>query len=401
MPEAGGLLADLLGEIRSRGPVPFARYMDLCLYHPRFGYYTRGLGGGGGRDYVTSSGTHRAFGVLLARQAEEMWNLAGRPDPFDFVEYGPGEGHFAADFLAALPPGGGFAAALRYTLVDPSPALRARQESLLAGVRGVGWRARSEAELLDEVRRGRPLVGCLFANEVVDAFPVHRIVGTERGPREVHVGERDGALVETLLPPSTPLLAGYLEASGIALAEGQEVDLNLAASAWMERALAVLDRGYAMIVDYGYEARELFHPGRRRGTLLAYHGHRVNEEFLLRPGEQDLTAHVDFSALRRAAGRAGARVLGLTTQAKFLLALGALEMLEDCASSPPGRPAAEAARDREGLKDLFLPGRLGERFRVLVLSRGDVPGNVAGLREPWARAGASMGSASAAAAGGA
>jgi len=144
-----------------------------------------------------------------------------------------------------------------------------------------------------------------------------------------------------------------------------------------------------VVVDYGYEAEDLYVPERRRGTLLAYHLHRTHEDFLDRPGEQDLTAHLDFTALRRAAEARGARCLGLTTQARFLLALGALDFLQDPAVAEgvevrEGIDPVEAFRDREALKELVLPGRMGDRFRVLVLGVGDVPRDLAGLSRPWA-----------------
>src|SRR6266850_1111545 len=322
------LESESAAEIAARGPIPFARFMELCLYHPVLGYYTRGVGGGGGRDYVTSSGIHAAFGALLARQAEEMWRRAGRPEPWHFVEFGPGEGYFASDFLREAARNGAFAAALRYLLVEPSRALQERQRSRLKGRTSIplSW---VDEQGLD----GRaPLVGCLFANEVLDAFPVHRVVGSADGPREIHV----------------------------------------------------------VVVDYGHEAQDLYAPQRRRGTLLSYHHHRVNEEFLQRPGDQDLTAHLDFTALRRAAEARGARCLGLTTQSRFLLALGALDFLPVPAAGSPetGRAGADAVRsvrEREALKELILPGRMGDTFRVFVLGVGDVPRDLAGLSRPWAR----------------
>src|SRR5574341_1073361 len=127
------LEGEIAAEIAGRGPIPFARFMEICLYHPTLGYYTRGLGGGGGRDYLTSSGLHRAFGALMARQAEEMWRRSGRPAPYLFVEFGPGEGYFAWDFLQEAARHHGFLQALRYVMVEPSPALRERQRARLEG----------------------------------------------------------------------------------------------------------------------------------------------------------------------------------------------------------------------------------------------------------------------------
>ncbi len=384
--ESDRLKSEITAEIEARGPISFARFMELCLYHPTLGYYTRGIGGGGGRDYLTSSGIHPAFGALMARQVEEMWRRSGRPDPYHFVEFGPGEGHFAADFLREAAKCAAFAAALRCVLVEPSPALKERQQARLKE------RATIPVSWLDEpgLDSRAPFVGCLFANEVLDAFPVHRVVGGPEGPREIHVALRDGELLETLLPLSAPALERFLAESAIVLEPGQEADINLAAPCWIAWAVGLLKKGYLVVVDYGHEARDLYAPERRRGTILAYHLHRTSEEFLRRPGEQDLTAHLDFTSLRRAAEASGARCLGLATQARFLLALGALDFLPPTVVAGPGAgdggvDTAETIRDREALKELVLPGRLGDRFRVLVLGVGDVPRDLAGLSRPWAR----------------
>ncbi|MGH9749747.1 MAG: class I SAM-dependent methyltransferase [Candidatus Polarisedimenticolia bacterium] len=380
------LVGILLEEIRRDGPLSFARYMEVCLYHPHLGYYTRGLGGGGGRDYLTSSGLHRAYGVLIARQVEEMWARLGKPDPFLFVEFGPGEGCFAADLLSEAARRPGFARCLRYLLVESSPALAARQRARLAGRTAVPVAWLTEAEL--ERRSG--FSGVVFANEVLDAFPVHRIVGTAEGPREIFVGADGGRLLERVLPLSGEGVRRFLDESGVVLEDGQEADLNLAAPCWLSWAVRLPRRGYIIIVDYGHEARELYRPERRRGTLLAYHRHRTNEEFLARPGEQDLTAHLDFTALRRAAEAAGARVLGTLSQSRFLLALGAMRFLAPAATGAAVGAAPEATldriREREALKELILPDRMGEKFTVLIAGTADAPRDLLGLREPWADA---------------
>jgi SAM-dependent MidA family methyltransferase len=208
---------------------------------------------------------------------------------------------------------------------------------------------------------------------------------------ELFVGARNGGLVEIAGPLSSEALGRFLAVSGVVLEAGQEVDLCLEAPAWMERAVGMIGRGYVVVIDYGHEARDLYHPGRRRGTLLAYHRHRVNEEFLRRPGDQDLTAHVDFSALRRSVERSGGRCLGLITQTRFLLALGVLDLLPDIDGRADQDDATRALsvtarlREREALKDLFLPDRMGESFRVLVAAKGDVGDTLSGLAEPWAR----------------
>lgn len=389
MAEASSLLrAEILSEIEIRGPIPFSRFMELCLYHPRYGYYTRGVGGGCGRDYLTSSGTHRAFGVLVAKQVVEMWSNLGRPEHFAFVEFGPGEGLFAVDFLREAQRSGPFAQALEYVLVELSPALRARQQARLEGLTPIpiSWVREDQLD-----RRGR-LVGCLFANEVLDAFPVHRLLGTGDGVLEVHVAAEGGRLTETLLPLSDQGIETWLSRAALELEPDQEVDINLEAPDWIARAVGLLEHGYIMIIDYGHEARELYDPARRRGTLLAYHRHRTNEDFLLRPGDQDMTAHLDFTDLRLSAERSGARFLGLVPQSRFLLALGAVDFLKDTVESPQSDVSGEdepqevrRLRDREALKELILPGRVGERFKVMALAVGEAPGDLSGLVAPWLR----------------
>jgi SAM-dependent MidA family methyltransferase len=371
---------EILAILEAEGPIPFARFMDLSLYHPRYGYYTRGVGGGGGRDYVTSSGLHRVFGALVARQAEEMWRLLGRPAPFRFVEFGPGEGLFARDFLEAAAGNREFATAVRYELVERSPALRERQKRLLAAESiPAGWPS------LEDLEEEATFTGCVFMNEVLDAFPVHRVVGTDEGPREVHVDASHGGLREVLLPLSDGNVGRFLETAGLRLEVGQEVDLNLAAPPFLARALRLLSPGYAVVIDYGCEAGPLYGPERGRGTLRALHRHRMSEDYLLRPGEQDLTAHVDFTSLRAAAEGAGARCLGLTTQARFLIALGAIgwaQELEPLATEDP-EIRVRRLEEREAIKDLVLPDRMGEKFRCLVLGVGGAPGHLTGLSDPW------------------
>lgn len=361
----------LVAGIESGGPITFARFMELALYHPEHGYYTRGLGGGGGRDYLTSSGLHRVFGALLARQAGEMWRLLGEPARFRFVEFGPGEGLFAADFLRAAVADPPFARALEYRLVETSPALRARQAERLtrhlpSALEGVAWRHVDLGSLEAEPA----FEGCLFANEVLDAFPVHRIVGASGGPLEAHVGVEAGALVDRLLPIADPETRDYLAAHDLRPEPGQVIDIQPAAACFVSRAARRLARGWFVVVDYGYEAADLFHPARRRGTLMAYHLHRAHEAFLDRPGEQDLTAHVDFTAATRAAEAAGLERAGLTSQARFLLALGALDGFESA-----------DLREREAIKDLVLPDRMGGVFRVLVLRTADLDAPLRGLGE--------------------
>ncbi len=347
--------------------------MDLALHDPEGGYYARGparLGAGG--DFFTASDVGTAFGESLARQLLEMDVVLGRPPVFSVVEFGAGRGLLARDLLdgsRALDPG--FAARLACALVDASPAMRE------AARRNV-----PEADVLAPEDVGGGRTGCAVAVELFDALPVHRL--RRRGGRlvEVFVGlGADGSLEERELPP-TDSAAGIAARYGAAPCEGDEGEVAPAAAGLLARMAGVLDRGFLVIVDYGDRARDLYGPARRRGTLLAYRRHTTSEEVLDRVGEQDLTAHVNFTQLEDEAGRLGLAVLGLTTQDRFLIANGILRSFEEDDPSAWGRP--ERVRARLRAMQLIHPGGMGRAFRILVLSKGIDPAPVlAGLADPF------------------
>ena len=310
-------LAQLLAaRIRERGPLSFAEYMRECLYHSEHGYYNRPEA----RrfvDYYTSVDVHPIFGRLLARQLAEMWQLLSRPRPFWLVEAGAGSGRLAAhvlDFAARELPD--FYSVLQYVAVERSAARRAAQAAALAPHRDAG-RAFSAAEFPAEIP-----AGCVFSNELLDALPVHRVVRDRAALREIYVGLNGEEFCEQFGPPSTPALAEYFLAQGIELREGQQAEAGLAACDWIEEVGRRLGCGFVLTVDYGHEAQELYNERHLRGTLLAYQQHRASEDFFRAPGEQDLTAHVNLTALDLWGRRAGLERLGRVSQAQFLLALG-------------------------------------------------------------------------------
>jgi SAM-dependent MidA family methyltransferase len=204
------------------------------------------------------------------------------------------------------------------------------------------------------------------ANGVLDALPVHRVTRAGGALHELLVDWRDGALVERPDPPTTPSLAAYLADGGVTLSEGQVAEINLGAPAWVAMVAAWLERGAVIVIDYGDETAGLYGPRRRRGTLLCYYRHTVNEDPYRRVGRQDMTAHIDFGALRRTADRLGLRVEWLTSQGAFLAGLG----LEDALLELQRRlPAAEYVLQRQAIADLIRPDRLGG-FKVLMLTKG-------------------------------
>ena len=355
----------LLDTLRRTGPMTFERYMAMCLYHPEFGYYTQGgerTGAAG--DYFTSSDLHPVFARLVARQAAEMWNAMGRPQPFTWVEMGAGRGLFASDFLSwstrALPE---FAAALDYVAVEPGSQQRQRIEARLAGV-GVGNKVR----LLANLEELAPVAGCFFSNELVDAFPVNVVTRAGGHLKESYVMAEGGDLCEKLGPISDTAVAAYVARYAPQLEEGHRMEVNRHAQAWIRVVAAKLTRGFVLTIDYGDMADRLFTLDRPRGTLLAYRGHTATEDYFTAPGETDLTAHVNFTALIDAGMAERLEFAGFTTQEKLLLALGEANQFADVYD--PGQTEVEMLNARLKLKRLISPEGMGNIFKVLLQQRG-------------------------------
>jgi len=333
LPESDPRLVErIAGEIRRSGPMPFARFMEIALYEPEAGYYTANRGedevaAGPGRagDFLTAPEGHPIFGWAIARHLESLWEAVGRPARFVVREYGAGTGALAAGILDGLRrTDSALQEAIRYQAVDASEARLALLRQRL-GAAGLA----ASLEPFDL----RPEAGAIVANELLDALPVHRVEGGPDGAlleRFVTLAE-DGGFDTSLGPPSTPALAARLLAEGIELAPGQPAEVCLAIDAWVADATAGLAAGELLLIDYGYPAAELYRP-ERGSTLRAYHRHRVHADPLVAIGRQDLTAHVDLTAVGRAAVAAGLAPIGTTTQARFLAALGAGELLVELQS---------------------------------------------------------------------
>ena len=349
--------------------------MELALHHPAGGYYaTRPDRIGKSGDFFTASDAGHGFGECLARQALEIDRTIGPFDPFHVVEIGAGRGLLARDFLDAMRVAHpDLASRLDYTMVDRSPAMRAESSRMTPEARSV-----TDAQMMPD------LDGLVLAVELFDALPVHRVRRSGDALTEVHVDIDEGARLVECERPTSPSIAGLAARYGAAIPDGSEAELCPAAGEMMACIARTLRRGVAIIVDYGDPAPELF--ARTRGTLLAYHAHGTNEQFLERVGEQDLTAHVNFTLLQDLAREHGMQVLGLTTQDRFLIANGLLEIFED---QQPGRLQDPLrAKRRLQAMQLIHPSSMGRRFKVLVLSKGcDPPPTLAGLRDPFSREG--------------
>jgi SAM-dependent MidA family methyltransferase len=351
--------------IEREGRITFARFMELALYHPRYGYYQAAtIRPGRSGDFITSPEAHPIFGHALARQIDEMWRIIDRPDPFTLREFGAGAGTLVLTILNGLQADrSGLLEAIRYEPVETSPARRADLTNRLEAA-GFGPLVR---EPLPDTR----IFGCVLANEVIDAFPVHRVVRQHDQLCEIYVTWRDGWFADELGPPSTPELAGHFEREGVELTEGQHGEVNLGAAGWVAEVAAGLERGYALVIDYGYPAEQLYGPDHRDGTLKAYYHHGVHLDPYRAVGVQDLTAHVDFTTLQQAATQYGLTTLGLTTQAEFLASAGIGELLV-AMQQEPGMTAERYLGARSSVTRLIDPGGMG-RFRVLVLGRGIEP----------------------------
>jgi SAM-dependent MidA family methyltransferase len=361
----------LAGRIVAHGPLTFAEYMEACLYDPTHGYYSRPEATRFA-DYYTSVDVHPIFGRLLARQLAQMWDLLGKPWPFLAVEAGAGVGRLAAfilDFAAARLPD--FYAALRYAAVERTEARRSAQAVALSSHVASGH-AESRADLPEEIAEG-----CIVSNELFDAMPVHRVARLHGELREYYVNCEAGGLVEELRPFSSPAIQDYFTRQGITLQEGQQAEAGLAACRWMQDAARRLGRGFVLSVDYGHDARELYSDRHMRGTVLAYRQHRANEDYYAAPGEQDLTAHVNFTALELWGREAGLETAGRVSQSRFLLALGRANDFGDLYEAEQNE--SERMRARQKLTALIHPEGMGETFQVLIQQKGIAVGNLTGL----------------------
>jgi SAM-dependent MidA family methyltransferase len=361
------LVARIGDEIRRSGPMTFARFMDLALYDPVAGYYTAdraatepATGPGRTADFLTAPEGHPIFGWAVARHLESVWAALDRPARFVVREHGAGTGALAAGVLGGLRRSASpLLEAIRYQAGDAAPA---RLAALRERIAALGLADRFEP--FD----GRAEFGAVLANELLDALPVHRVEGGPDGGllERFVVLDAAGSFATTLGPPSTPALGERLESEGVRLQPGQPAEIALAVDRWIADVAATLERGELLLIDYGYPGVDLYRP-ERGSTLRAYHRHRVHADPLVAIGRQDLTAHVDLTALERAAIAAGLTSIGRTTQAHFLDALDAGSLLVGL----QGDPAIDLGRYLEARAALIrmLDPRVTGAFAVLAFGR--------------------------------
>jgi SAM-dependent MidA family methyltransferase len=368
--------------------ITFAEYMNLALYHPELGYYASGaVNIGSEGDFFTSSHLSRDFGELLAEQFAQIWEILERPTPFTLVEMGAGQGLVAADILYYLNRKySDCFKAVEYIIIETAAGLIAQQQQQLQrlklGAKPLPLRWCSFEEIPED-----SIIGCCFSNELVDAFPVHQVVLNGEELQEVYVRTTNSKdeninFVEIIDTLSTPKLGEYFDFVGINLSssaypEGYRTEVNLAALDWIKTVANKLKRGFLLTIDYGYPANRYYLPSRSQGTLQCYYRHHHHNDPYVNIGQQDITAHVDFTALERQGELCGLHQVGFTQQGLFLMALGLGERIAALSNPDSERGNAIASsqdivkimRRREVLHQLMEPMGLGG-FGVLVQSKG-------------------------------
>jgi SAM-dependent MidA family methyltransferase len=385
----------IIQEIRANGPIPFSRYMEMCLYDAKYGYYSRNVEQfGKAGDFYTSSDVHAVFGRLLARQFEEMWRALGSPEKIEILELGPGRGLFARDVLdwseKKFPE---FFGAVHYSLWERSEALGARLRTTLErhfAAGNVSFAQRLKPPLTEKLCGTAEAVPSrlhiqdasalsitpviVFANELFDALPVE--VLSPEG--DLRIAEKDGRFVETWVKASSENLE-FVDRYSVHPENGERVETARVAQKLMSRLAAGIQQGFLVAVDYGYTRAEQI-TGRHRGTVMAYRQHSVSANPYEAPGEQDITAHVNFTALAAAAEQQGMQVQPLLTQSQFLMGIGELNQFADAFEEC--RLPQEHAKVALQLKHLVTPAGMGESFHVLVASKGvasEKAANLSGL----------------------
>jgi SAM-dependent MidA family methyltransferase len=347
------LLSEVIKEkIQKEGPLSFYDFMDLALYHPSLGYYNSDknkIGKNG--DYYTSPVLSSLFGAMIGTQIEEMWHMLDKK-PFTVVEYGAGTGALCSDILGHLKKNSPLYDQLNYCIIEKSSTMRHQEQRLLH--EKVSWH-NSISEIPD-------LTGCVLSNELLDNFPVHKVMMKEE-LMEVFI-DYDNGFVERLRPASKQLLDYFLQ-QNIVLPEGYSTEVNLQAIDWIIGIAANLKQGFVLTIDYGFTAGELYNASRSSGTLVCFKDHNVNYSPYSNVGQQDITVQVNFSALDHWGKKNGLELTGFTTQNHFLRSLGLMNYLRNLELS---------ATDEKSRASIFQINKLlldmGNKFKVLIQQKG-------------------------------
>ncbi len=352
-----GAYCEITRRIAAFGPMTFAEFMGLALYWHDGGYYaSSGPRWGASGDYITSIDVSPVFSRTIAKQVEEVWRILGRPSGFELIEAGAGRGWLSIGVLDAL--------------ARINPVLRRTMKTRLVERNPRGQKVSIEGATWHEtVKELTPVENAMIvSNELVDSLPVHIVEYNNGMFLEVRVDHDGHSFREVLMEPSTPALEKYFVDSGITLANGQRAEVNLIALDWLRAASGLMQRGFIATIDYGLPARELYAHERRGGTLHCHYKHKMHDNPYQHVGGQDITSFVDFTALARTGSSVGLEVTGFTTQKNFLLGLGIL----DATLAPEDVNLENYAKIRHNqlIKELIMPGGMGDTFKVLVQHKG-------------------------------
>lgn len=352
----------IIDRIMSEGPINFEDFMEMALYYPGLGYYAKEstvIGRHG--DFYTSSHLHPIFGAMIGRQIFEMWRIMEKPS-FEVVEMGAGVGYLARDMLDYLSKTeseglGEFFKDISYTIIEINPSFRKRQQGLLYGfLDKVKW--------VNDIEEIDTLTGCILSNELLDSFPV-RLIEMNEDIEEIYVSIGfDGNLTEIDRPCSEEIRA-YLEEFNITLPRGYRTEVNLRIKDWLAKVSRKLKEGFIITIDYGYSTRDYYSEERNRGTLLCYHGHRIEEDLFKYIGEQDITAHVNFSSVKKWGEDVGLETLGFCEQGPFLVSLGIDEVVKELCGEIPD------PLETSKIKGLIMPEGMGESHKVMIQYKGE------------------------------
>ncbi len=345
----------ILEKIQSQGPIRFVDFMEICLYHPEFGYYfsSRNKIGKDG-DFYTSPYLTPVFGAMIGRKMELLWKTLGSPN-FTIVEYGAGSGRLCADILAYLKNNEPFYSRLKYCIIEKSPSMRLLAKKHLP--ENVIW--------YDSIAEIQELEGCIISNELLDNFAVQQ-VKMEDELLELFIAGDNG--FTEVWKPATAELQKYFQDLDIQLPKGFRTECNLQAIDWLKDIVTHLKRGFVLSIDYGGLSSELYHSSRRNGTLLSYYNHQISDCMEERPGEQDITAHVNFSALMYYGERMNLKTISYTDQGQFLLELGFKQALEQ--SYLHEKNVLQAAR-QVALIGHALLFDMGKKYKVLIQEKNN------------------------------
>ncbi len=342
--------------------------MEMALYEPELGYYTSQktrIGRSG--DFYTSSHLHPAFGMMIGKQIEEMWEIMDRPSAFQIVEMGSGAGYLCKDILEyyrGLGIGGQglereIIKNLQYIIVELNPLMRENQKNLLSEFSDkVRW--------ISSIKELSAIRGCFLSNELLDAFSVH-IIEMNDEIKEIFVSTDNEKLIEIKGAASTSGITDYLKEFSIGLEKGHRTEINLEIEKWLGEIDRALTEGFILTIDYGYSSEDYYSEDRNRGTMLCYHEHQVTEDPYQNIGEQDITTHVNFSSVKKWGDELGINTIGFCPQGTFLVSLGIDEVIAEIHKIHKNSDYPfEVAR----IKKLILPGTMGETHKVIIQYKG-------------------------------